>query len=219
MHQPRGRRPRPPVPAVVEALLRGDRTAAREVTSRFVAATGATRAAVIADLLQPAQHEIGELWYRGQIGVAEEHRATAIVETVLEGLAPTPSSDPVGPGSRCLLATVGTEQHRLGLRALELILEDDGWSVDHMSSPLPLPELLRYARREQPDVVCLSAAYLPSLRDIQLAVQALKAERLRVMVGGPAFIRVPLLWKRVGADAHAGDGRIATVLMRRLLKA
>ena len=82
-----------------------------------------------------------------------------------------------------------------------------------------LPELLRHARRERPDVVCLSAAYLPSLRDIQLAVGALRAERLRVMVGGPAFVRVPLLWKRVGADAHAGDGRIATVVMRRLLTA
>jgi MerR family transcriptional regulator, light-induced transcriptional regulator len=219
MHQARGRRPRPPVPAVVQALLRGDRAAAREATARFVAATGASRAAVIADLLQPAQHEIGELWYRGQIGVAEEHRATAIVEAVLEDLPPTPSSDPVAPGSRCLLATVGTEQHRLGLRALELVLEDDGWSVDRMSSPLPLPELLRHARRERPDVVCLSAAYLPSLRDMQLAVAALKAERLRVIVGGPAFVRVPLLWKRIGADAHAGDGRVATVLMRRLLRA
>jgi methanogenic corrinoid protein MtbC1 len=218
MHHPRGRLPRPPVAAVVEALLRGDRTAAREATSRFVAATGAVRAAVIADVLQPAQHEIGELWYRGQIGVAEEHRATAIVEGVLESLPPTPSPNPVVPGSRCLLATVGTEQHSLGLRALEIILEDDGWSVARMSSPLPLSELLRYARRERPDVVCLSAAYLPSLRDIQRAVGALKAEGRRVMVGGPAFIRMPLLWKKVGADAHAGDGRIATVLMRRLLK-
>lgn len=218
MAQVRGRRPRPPVPTLVDALLRGDRTTVRDATSRFEAATGSSRAAIVADLLQPAQHQIGELWYRGQIGVAEEHRATAIVETILEGLDPTPSSDPVAPGSRCLLATVGTEQHRLGLRALGLVLEDEGWSVDHMSSSLPQSELLRYVRLERPQVVGLSASYLPSLRDIQLAVGALRGEGVRVIVGGPAFARVPLLWKRLGADDHAGDARVAAVLMRRLLR-
>jgi MerR family transcriptional regulator, light-induced transcriptional regulator len=214
--RPRGRRPRPPVPTVVEALLRGDRATVHESASRLLA-TGFSRAAVVADLLQPSLHEIGDLWYRGRVGVAEEHRATAIVESVLEDLPPTPTADPVPPGSRCLLASVGTEQHRLGLRALALTLEDDGWSVDHMSSSLPVPELLRYVRGHPPQVIGLSAGYLPSLRHIQLAIRELKEERRSVIVGGAAFSRVPMLWRRLGADAHAGDGRIAAVLMRRLL--
>lgn len=215
--RPRGRRPRPPVPTVVDALLRGDRAAVRESTSRL-SAMGSSRAAVVADLLQPALHEIGDLWYRGRVGVAEEHRATAIVESVLEDLGPTPSADPVPPGSRCLLASVGVEQHRLGLRALALALEDDGWSVDHMSSCLPVPELLRYVREHRPQVVGLSAGYLPSLRHLQLAIRGLTAERLPVLVGGAAFSRVPTLWRRLGADASAADARIASVLMRRLLR-
>jgi methanogenic corrinoid protein MtbC1 len=203
---------------MVEALLRGDRPSVRECTSTFAVTAGASRAFVVADLLQPALHEIGELWYRGRVGVAEEHRATAIVEAVLEDLPPTPSPSPVPPGSRCLLASVGTEQHRLGLRALALTLEDDGWSVEHMSSSLPVPELLRYARDRRPQMVGLSAGYLPSLRDIRLAVGELTGDGVRVMVGGAAFSRVPLLWKRLGADGHAADARIASVLMRRLLR-
>ena len=173
---------------------------------------------MVADLLQPGLHEIGDLWYRGRVGVADEHRATAIVESVLEELLPTPSADPVPLGSRCLLASVGTEQHRLGLRALALALEDDGWSVDHMSSCLPVPELLGYVREHRPQVVGLSAGYLPSLRHIELALRGLREERLPVMVGGAAFSRVPTLWRRLGADAHAADARIAVVLMRRLLR-
>jgi MerR family transcriptional regulator, light-induced transcriptional regulator len=204
---------------VVDALLNGDRVAVRESASRLVTTEGSSRATVVADLLQPALHQIGDLWYRGVIGVAEEHRATAIVESVLEGLPPTPSGNPVPPGSRCLLTSVGTEQHRLGLRALALTLEDDGWSVDHMSSPLPLPELLRWVRDRRPQVVGLSAGYLPSLRHIRLAIGELRREGPRVLVGGAAFTRVPLLWKRLGADAHAGDARMAAVLMRRLLRA
>ena len=41
---------------------------------QFLARVG-SRTAVFADLLQPAQYEIGELWYRGEIGIEAEHRA------------------------------------------------------------------------------------------------------------------------------------------------
>ena len=77
----------------LEALLANDKVSALRVSTEALALLG-RRVAVFSDLLQPAQVQVGELWYAGQIGVADEHRATAIVEAVVSSL-PVDPGDPI----------------------------------------------------------------------------------------------------------------------------
>src|SRR3981081_1486410 len=116
-----------PVREFVEALSDVDQPRARAVAQDTFQATN-SRTSVFADLIHPAAHQIGELWYLGQIGVAVEHGATAMATPVIEELPPPPPARPVRTGTSCLLAAVGQEQHVIGLRVLQLALEDDGWS-------------------------------------------------------------------------------------------
>jgi len=208
---------RVPVAPFLEALLAGDRSRALVLSSEALALLG-SRVAVFSDLLQPAQHEIGELWYEGRIGVADEHRATSIVEAVVSSLPPTRTADPVPRGSRCLLAALGEEQHVLGLKVLRQALEDDGWTTQWLGGRTPLDEVLDAARSRTPLVVALSAAYLPEVQPLKFAIERLKAMGPRVLVGGAAFNRVPDLWARLGADGHGSDARISLVLARRMLE-
>lgn len=208
---------RVPVAPFLEALLAGDRSRALVLSSEALALLG-SRVAVFSDLLQPAQHEIGELWYEGRIGVADEHRATSIVEAVVSSLPPTRTADPVPRGSRCLLAALGEEQHVLGLKVLRQALEDDGWTTQWLGGRTPLDEVLDAARSRTPHVVALSAAYLPEVQPLKFAIERLKAMGPRVLVGGAAFNRVPDLWARLGADGHGSDARISLVLARRMLE-
>ena len=206
-----------PVAPFLDALLAGDRTRAIALSADALALLG-SRVALFSDLVQPAQYEIGELWYEGRIGVADEHRATSIVEAVVSALPPTPSADPVPPGSRCLLAALGQEQHMLGLKVFKLALEDDGWTTQLLGSGISLEKMLDAVRIRRPRVVALSAAYLPAVQPLKLAVERIKAMGPRVLVGGAAFNRVPDLWLRVGADGHGGDARVSLVLARRMLE-
>ena len=206
-----------PVAPFLDALLAGDRARALVLSSDALALLG-SRVAVFSDLLQPAQHEIGELWYEGRIGVADEHRATSIVEAVVNSLAPTLSGDPVPRGSRCLLAAVGDEQHVLGLKVLKLALEDEGWTTPWLGGRTPLEEVLDAVRARPPHVVALSAAYLPSAQPLKVAIETLKAMGPRVLVGGAVFNRIPDLWARLGADGHGSDARVTLVLARRMLQ-
>jgi MerR family transcriptional regulator, light-induced transcriptional regulator len=176
-----------------------------------------TRCAVISDLLQPAQERIGELWYEGVIGVAEEHRATSIVDDVLAGLAATPSHDPV-VGATCILAALGHEQHVLGLRALRLALEDEGWVCEYIGAMTPASDLVRMNRFVRADVALLSASYDPDLGELAGAVSQLKHQGCRVLVGGAAISGSAGLWKRLGADGHGADARVAQHLARRLCR-
>src|SRR5689334_13667074 len=92
-----------PVRDLVGRLLHGDDDGARRLAERVLEETG-SRTAVFADLLHPAQVEIGDLWYAGRIGVADEVRVAAAVRRIVGRLPPTPVSRPVPRGSRCVLA-------------------------------------------------------------------------------------------------------------------
>lgn len=210
----RGRRP--PVRPLVEAMLNGDLREAGDLSEQFLGRAG-SRVAVFADLLQPAQYEIGDMWYRGRIGIEDEHRAAVVLERLVDLLPPTPARSPVPSGSRCLLATLPGESHTLGLHMLARALEDEGWRVDLVAGDRA-GNLLGEVDRARPRLVGISAGYLPETRTVTQVVAAIRQRSVPVLVGGAAFNRVSDLWRRVGASGHGADARIGVVLARRLAR-
>jgi len=211
----RGRRP--PVRHLAEALLRGDVGEAGDLAEQFLARVG-SRVAVFADLVQPAQYEVGDLWYRGQIGIGDEHRAASTLERLVSLLPATPSRLPVPTGTRCLLTMMPGERHTVGLAMFALALEDDGWEVELLDHDCEPEAMAALVERVRPRLVGLSAGYLPPGHRVATVVGAIQALSVPVLVGGAAFNRADDLWRRVGATAHGPDPRIGTVLARRLAR-
>ena len=210
----RGRRERAAlIGGFVDLILAGDSGGAVALALELQSAWG-RRVDIFADLIHPAQYQIGERWYSGEIGVADEHRATAVVERVVEALPPSPAARPVGPDARCLLAAIDGSAHLLGLRVLQLALEDEGWRVQRLGA-CSASEFEAAGSRLRPRWAGLSAGYLPVHRPARLAIEALHRLSIRVLVGGSAFNRAPGLWERLGADAMAADARTTLVLARR----
>jgi len=211
----RGRRP--PVRQLAEAMLRGDADTAGDLAERFMARVG-SRLAVFADLVQPAQAEVGDLWYRGQACIDDERRAAQVLQGLVAMLPPTPSRCRVPAGSRCLLTVLPGERHTLGLGMFALVLEDEGWEVDLLDNDCEPDDMPDLVERTRPRLVGLSAGYLPSVQRMTQVVGAIRALSVPVLVGGGAFNRAGDLWRRVGASAYGPDPRIGTVLARRLAR-
>jgi methanogenic corrinoid protein MtbC1 len=211
----RGRRP--PVRQLAGAMLRGDATLAADLAEQFLARAG-SRLAVFSDLVQPAQGEIGELWYQGRICNDDERRAACVLERLVASLPPTPGCTPVPAGTRCLLAVLPGERHTLGLGMFARALEDEGWQVELLDSCCELEEVPHLVDRTRPRLVGLSAGYLPSVRRMAQVVGAVRALPVPVLVGGAAFNRAGDLWRRVGASAYGPDPRVGAVLARRLAR-
>jgi 5-methyltetrahydrofolate--homocysteine methyltransferase len=198
-------------------MLRGDAGTAGDLAGQFLARVG-SRLAVFADLVQPAQGEVGDLWYRGEICMDDERRAACVLEDLVGTLPPTPSRCRVSEGTRCLLTVLPGERHTLGLGMFALALQDEGWEVetlDNDCAPEDVPDLVE---RTRPQVVGLSAGYLPSVHHMAHVVGAIRRLSVPVLVGGAAFNRAGDLWRRVGASAYGQDPRIGTVLARRLAR-
>ena len=66
-------------------------------------------------IIQPAMYQIGEKWQANQVTVAQEHIATAIVQSVMTA-ALLRSTPPAPIGKRVLLACVAGNHHTVGLR-------------------------------------------------------------------------------------------------------
>lgn len=138
-------------------------------------------------VIAPAMHELGRLWEEGVITTADEHLATAVTHRVLAALRPPELLEQARPGRpRALLAAVQGEQHALGLRMAADLLEDGGYEVAYLGADVPTPALLRAVHALSPDLLGLSATIPRSRRQLENAVDAVRADhpQLPLLVGG-----------------------------------
>lgn len=176
-----------------------DAVRAADAPGAFRIAAGALAAGMtIPELYQrviaPAMHQIGELWARGALTVADEHLATSLTHRVLAALRPPVW---VGVGSehdsgaakgRVMLAAVEGEQHVLGLRMAADVLEDAGFETIYLGADVPIGSLLQALDSLSPDMLALSATMpelAPELDQVAAAVQR-SHPRLELLIGGQA---------------------------------
>ncbi len=195
------------------AVLEGDRRkASRIVLDAVEPGSGGpamTVRQVYLDVLIPAQCELGRMWHLNEIGVAEEHFATATTQLVMSQLY---SHLPFAPsnGKVVVAASVEGNAHDVAVRMLGDLLESAGWRTVYLGASVPAPDLASAAQHFRADLVALSAGLGSQLPAVAAAVEQIRmiARPTRVLVGGGAFPATadpagPPLWKRLGADGFA----------------
>jgi MerR family transcriptional regulator, light-induced transcriptional regulator len=203
-----------PVRGLLGALLNGDNELAMDLVLRVLEETR-SRTATFADLLHPAQVEVGNLWYSGQASYSDELQVALALRGILSRLGPTPAERRVRSGSRCVIAVPRGDPHDVGLLMLMHALQDHGWSTEVMGPVRSLDDVADHVATRPPRLFCLSAGDLPPLPQVERAISVIRGVRVPVLVGGAAFNRRPDLWRRVGADGHGTDVRVGVVLAHR----
>ncbi|HXM54418.1 MAG TPA: cobalamin-dependent protein [Candidatus Dormibacteraeota bacterium] len=204
-----------PVRDLIGILLDGDESAALDVAEHVLETTG-SRLAVFADLLHPAQAEVGELWYTGRVSYMDEVRVAAAVRRLVERLPATPVARPVPTGTRCVLAVPPGDPHDLGLLMLSLALQDHGWSTEIVCPIRSLREVADLVVERRPRLFGLSAGVLPPMPQVAPAIAAIRRAQVPVLVGGVALNRRPDLARRLDAVGLGTDVRVGVVLAQRL---
>lgn len=110
--------------------------------------------ALLRDVIVPYLHELGEGWERGEVSVAQEHFASALLRGRLLGLARGWGR---GVGPVAVLACAPGEQHDLGLLAFGLALRARGWRIVYLGTDTPIASVADAARSCNPDAVVVSA--------------------------------------------------------------
>lgn len=204
--------------ALTSALLARNSARARQVVLRAVD-DGAPIEEVVLDVCTPALHEIGDRWSAGEVTVAEEHYATAVVDRLLATLAPRLQRPPTG-GRMAIVSTTPGEQHALGARIVSDLLEADGWEVLHLGADTPIEDLMQLVENEAPDLLALSTTTPQGLPNVDRLLRHAAALEPRpvLAVGGQLWTQLTTaLARERGADWVGRDPRLLIAALRELV--
>jgi MerR family transcriptional regulator, light-induced transcriptional regulator len=196
------------VQEITDLALAGEHQALRDRCVDAVAG-GTAVADLVVDALGPAQVEVGERWLRNEISVADEHLATAGVDSALAALEvrlPAP-----GGGPRIVCVCAEGEWHAAAARMVALVLDASGLVPIFLGPSLGARDLAAFARSSRAEAVaisCATAAALPGAARCVAEVAA--AHGPPVVVGGNATTAIdPAL---LGAPVVADPRQLAGAL-------
>lgn len=142
------------------------------------------------DLVFPLMRWVGERWCSGDLRIAHEHTATAVVRSLLDRMAaemPVPESAPL-----LVVATPSGEWHELGALAARVLALAHGWRVLYLGANIPSVEIAEAACVHKASAVAVGVTFVAGGRALASRVRDLRkrlADRSFLIVGGPASAR------------------------------
>jgi methanogenic corrinoid protein MtbC1 len=166
------------------------------------------------EILEPALKEVGRLWARGRLSVAEEHAISQATERIMSRILPlNVQGETTSRELTCLVLAVSSEQHLIGPRMVSDFFRMDGWNVRFLGGNLSIRHVLETMTRQPPRLLAVSvtiAANLSEASDLISAVRVEEALRAtRIIAGGQALQASPTFWRDIGADGTGENAESA----------
>ena len=135
-------------------LLDGNKAGCMAVISQIESEkTGLTD--IYVNLFQRSLYQIGKMWEKNKITIAEEHNATRITDAIITSyfsrLKPARSKN-----KSAVVACINKEFHEIGAKMASHIFEYNGWNTFFLGASTPPKELIKFIKLKQPEIVGLS---------------------------------------------------------------
>lgn len=170
-------------------LLEGNRAGCGSIVRQLLS-EGVEVRELYTGLFQRSMYEVGDLWERNHITVANEHLATSITETLLALAYPAVfGSERVG--RKAVISCGDNEYHQMGGRMVADILEINGWDGYFLGANTPGGDLVRFIDERDPDLVGLSLSLTTHMESLLRTIDTIRSEfpNMDLVVGGQAFQR------------------------------
>ena len=141
-------------------------------------------------VVTPAMHRVGDLWYRGELTIADEHLAT---QTAIASLQKLRSVIHVSPPreTRALICGIEGDLHEVPIHLLHSLLEADGWDVINLGPNTPFFTLVEALAKHRPKLLCISAKLILDpdrlVRDYVQVRKAVNKLHGAIALGGDGF--------------------------------
>jgi len=188
-----------------EALISGDRPAARVVASQARQAIGGPLE-LITELFWPTHQQIEKLYRADQLTRFSHHMAVRLLRQLIDQNAALLSFDYAR--AKHVLAFCGpAENEELGAQMAVDVLEASGFSVRFGGAGVAADEIMARVNEDKPDVLlmfCSAASDLPEIRGLIDTLREIgAAAKTQIAVGGGVFNRADGLAEEIGADLWA----------------
>ncbi len=181
-----------------EAVRSLDPGAVEEALSR--ATVDLSRTATMEQIVVPLMRWIGEMWRDGELRVAHEHVASAVIRTFLGTV--TARARVQSPTSALVVATPLGQRHEFGAMIAAATAAAEGWDVTYLGADLPAEEIAAAAHQRGARAVALSIVHPPDdprLADDLRRLRRLLPEETAVVMGGEAASGYQVIADSIGA--------------------
>jgi methanogenic corrinoid protein MtbC1 len=151
------------------------------------------------------------MWHLNEVGVAEEHFATATTQLVMSQLYQHLPSTPSN-GKVVVAGSVEGNAHDIGIRMIGDVLEAAGWRTVYLGASVPGRDFAEAVEHFGADLAAVSASLGSQLPSVVQAISCIRelGRPVPVLVGGRAFAAEDdsggqPLWHRVGADGYSSS--------------
>lgn len=182
--------------AWLEACLKFDESAAEQVLNQAFALHPLETVCI--EVLQRGLNEIGEMWYRAEASVQQEHFTSALAHRRLDALI-TATPPPTRPLTVLVGCTPG-EQHTFSPLLFSLLLRRRGLRVVYLGANVPIQRFNETLMTVKPHLVIISSQQLQTASAMLDTAAHLNSSGARVAYGGRIFNLVPEL--RIRIPAH-----------------
>lgn len=138
-------------------------------------------------VLIPLIKNIGSSWADGDLRIAQEHMASAIIMDFLHSVRTIYKIS--GDAPLLISATPAGEMHELGALIVSAVASLSNWRVLHLGSNLPWEEIISAAENSNAAIVCLSVVNLPPDEDTGKELKKISGSlggNVSLLIGGRA---------------------------------
>lgn len=195
------------LPKYVEALVSGNRSAARDIIRRLIC-TGVKAHDIYRYIFFPGMEQINEQYREDRICILVRNMATRInrflTDQVQAQLMPKPAN-----GKSAIILCAETESEELGGQMCADLLEADGWRVYFIGGGVAEDEVTEFIGNVKPDLLVVygsTPSGVPQTRDLIFRIREIGlCPGMNVLLTGGIFNRVEGLWEELRADLYASD--------------
>jgi len=163
---------------------------------------------------------IGERFKAMDIFIPEVLVSARAMNMGLDMIRPLLAKAKVKAKGKVVIGTVRGDLHDIGKNIVAMMLRGAGYEVIDLGADVPKEKFLENVKKEEADVVAMSALLTTTMTSMQEVVEELEKAKLKakvkVIIGGAPISRTYA--ERIRADGYAPDAALAVDLLKKLLK-
>lgn len=165
-------------------LIKGDFDSTKQLYDTYSLASGIP--SFFEKILTPVMYQIGDMWAKNQLGIADEHVASNIANTLVKMINSKYTDMPTK--KKIVICVPEGEEHNLGANILETHLSSIGHRVYNLTPTEPHDSIVNFIGSTKPDSVIVSITLEDNIKPGQrLVKKILDRFDVPVYVGGQAI--------------------------------
>ncbi len=203
---------------ISKAVIEGD-VGSIGMLTELALSQGLTPKDILDNGLMPGMDYVGVEFRKGNMFVPEVLLSARAMQASMDIIRPLLAETGAELRGKAVMGTVQGDLHDIGKNLVCMMMEGAGFEIIDLGTDVAPEAFVETVKKEQPDIVGMSALLTTTMRSMDRTIQALEEagvrESVKVMVGGAPVTSD--FATQIGADGYASNAPAAADLAKQFV--